>query len=766
VLAWLGGGFDKMVGGIIYVIFLALINLFSWIVGFAGALLNFVMKYTILDMTAVIKGGVGVSTTKYSGLTGLNVSWKIIRDLMNVAFVFLLIYEGIQLILDIGSLQNIKKLIFGIVLASLLINFSLFFTEVLIDASNIVTTGIYNSIIGPVPNGKDYGQFGISDAMMQALGLSSIWGDDGKGGVFVSPSLGDGPGQILISGVGLVSIMLVSAFIFFAVSIMFIVRFLTLIFLLMLSPIAYMGLALPSMRKYADEWWESLKGQLLFAPIYMVMTLIVLKMIASPGFITGASFAEVTNHDAKVPSTGYINLILNFVVIIGLLIASLVTSKKWASMGSKHIGTATKSLTSFAGGAVFGGAARLSRNTIGRAGNALANNEKVKDMAVNGNILTRNFAKAGIATGNKASTSTLDVRGSRVFETISKQAGMKDEFGKVDRKNDNFKKIRDEQIKKEVDDAKKYKPSDAAVDEAKARLDSREFKDAEEKRAKERKEYLESEAYLTSDEKRKETEMEDANRRDTISLRDNDIKIRSSEDSIKKLKDDERKQAEYIKNQLDMGLLSGDELKIQEKKKNEIKEKLKRKEQELELQEMQKKNLAEFIAKRELELKNIAHEKENYMSEEKKRLIAMAGGQKTKDDNGKVRKNSEGKVVDQYGNVVNENKIIESTYSQRLETRAKREEAGVAWRLSANTVGTPLSIIIPIKPKTKSDRSEIARQIRKLKSGKTPEQEAAEALNKLKKAAEAKGDKTFSTEEETPAQPVTPTPAEGTAPTS
>jgi hypothetical protein len=243
-------------------------------------------------------------------------------------------------------------------------------------------------------------------------------------------------------------------------------------------------------------------------------------------------------------------------------------------------------------------------------------------------------------------------------------------------------------------------------------------------------------------------------------------KIRSSEDSIKKLKDDERKQAEYIKNQLDMGLLSGDELKIQEKKKNEIKEKLKRKEQELELQEMQKKNLAEFIAKRELELKNIAHEKENYMSEEKKRLIAMAGGQKTKDDNGKVRKNSEGKVVDQYGNVVNENKIIESTYSQRLETRAKREEAGVAWRLSANTVGTPLSIIIPIKPKTKSDRSEIARQIRKLKSGKTPEQEAAEALNKLKKAAEAKGDKTFSTEEETPAQPVTPTPAEGTAPTS
>lgn len=164
-----GGLFELDVQGfllsILKGIVLAILWLLSWILWFSGVLLNYVMDYTIVKMSANI-----------SALPGINVSWKIIRDLMNVVFIFILVYEGILLIIDKGSLQSVKKFIFGVVMASLLINFSLFFTKVLIDASNIVTTGIYNSIIGPQPPSNKSKMYGLSDPVMESLGLSSIWG--------------------------------------------------------------------------------------------------------------------------------------------------------------------------------------------------------------------------------------------------------------------------------------------------------------------------------------------------------------------------------------------------------------------------------------------------------------------------------------------------------------------------------------------------------------------------------------------------------------
>ena len=67
----------------------------------------------------------------------VTVGWRIIRDLINVSFIFVLIYAGIRLILGLDS--GVKKTLVNIVLAALLMNFSLFFTKVIIDAGNIAT---------------------------------------------------------------------------------------------------------------------------------------------------------------------------------------------------------------------------------------------------------------------------------------------------------------------------------------------------------------------------------------------------------------------------------------------------------------------------------------------------------------------------------------------------------------------------------------------------------------------------------------------------
>ncbi|MFA5888725.1 MAG: hypothetical protein WC857_00625 [Candidatus Paceibacterota bacterium] len=429
---------------------MALIQLVSWLTGIAGMFLNFVLKYTIIDMSEHLKT-----------LTGINIAWKVVRDLINIVFIFLLVYEGIKMIIGLSDIDKIRKFVSMIVLASLLVNFSLFFTKVLIDASNIVTINIYQSILGPDANTKDYG---LSDPVMKAIGLQGIWDRNGE----ANPASDQGVAGVLIFGIGSISILLVAAFVFFAVAIIFVVRYITLIVLLMLSPVAYMGMALPFLKKYADDWWNSLNSQLLFPPIYMIMTWVVLTLMSSDGFIPQKSFKDLLLGGGAKPQPETMGIALNFAIIIGLLVFSLIIAKSTSTKGSKYIGDATGKLTAFAGGAVMGGTARLSRATLGRAGNNWANDEALKERAAQGGF-KGSVARMQLAAGNQMAKRSFDVRAVKVAGV---SAGSLADFGKVDSKKENFKAIREEQTKKAEEKMKQYKPNDAAYAEAKRKDDA------------------------------------------------------------------------------------------------------------------------------------------------------------------------------------------------------------------------------------------------------------------------------------------------------
>jgi hypothetical protein len=429
-----------------HAVFVAILTVMSWVLWLSGQILNYVLMYTIIGMK-----------TNLANLTGINIAWKLLRDLMNIAFIFMLVYEGILLIIQQGSTNNIKKFITGIVLASLLINFSLFFTKVLIDASNIVTIGFYNNILGNKAASENEG---LSNPIVKYLGLNTIYHKDGD------PSFGEGDGLpgIFIMGLGSGIVILVAAFIFFAVAILFTIRYVVLLVLLMLSPIAYMGMALPFMSGYAKDWWNTFKNQLLFPPIFMIMMWVIIILIKSPGFIKGSdsSFADLFSGSNKTGTGSNINLVFNFVVIIGLMITALITAKKTATQGSKVIGDATNKLSAYAGGVVAGGTARFSRNTVGRAGSAISNSEYLKDKEVNGNLVTRNLARYTRGSGTRAATSSFDVRATDQFKGLSKNSGF--DFGKApDPKKVNFQKDLENKAKKEADYAKTLKPTDDAL---------------------------------------------------------------------------------------------------------------------------------------------------------------------------------------------------------------------------------------------------------------------------------------------------------------
>lgn len=416
----LGFAAEKWVAPVLSWIFWLVQKILSFWMGLNGIILNWVLKVTVVDMSKNI-----------SNMIGINIVWKMVKDLMNIVFIFMLVYYGILLIIGQKSLDSIRSFIAMIILAALLVNFSLFFTKVLIDASNVVTIGFYKALVsnsggiqsgGTNPNtGNTDSISGLSNTFQQALNLQSFYDKESVQGN------GYGP---LIASLSASVLFFITGFIFFAISVMFVIRYVVLIILLALSPVAYMSMALPGIKGYASEWWKSLNGQLIFAPLFMIMMYITITLINSEGFIhpsaKGASWSGIqtaTESGAGVISGGSldssVSLIFNFAVIISLVVASLIVSKKYASQGSTYIGKATGNLTSFAGGALMGGAAAVGRRTVGAGASRLSQSQTFQDWA--GRSLIGEQALKGT---RYAASSNFDVRSSRLGSAVTKNTGV------------------------------------------------------------------------------------------------------------------------------------------------------------------------------------------------------------------------------------------------------------------------------------------------------------------------------------------------------
>jgi len=201
----------------------------GWILGLSGLLLTESLNFTVIGMS-----------DRINDLPALNDAWGAFRDLANIFFIFLILYIAIATILRLDNV-NTKKLLVQLVIVALLLNFSLFFTKVLIDASNILAIR-FHQVIADAGGGN-----GIAGAFMQKLGMQSF-ADPVGAAKFISEI--NGPINILLVGILSSVLFLVVAFVFGAMAIMLIARFIILIFLMILSPLAFISMALPNRKLF------------------------------------------------------------------------------------------------------------------------------------------------------------------------------------------------------------------------------------------------------------------------------------------------------------------------------------------------------------------------------------------------------------------------------------------------------------------------------------------------------------------------------------
>ncbi|MES3031447.1 MAG: hypothetical protein V4697_03485 [Patescibacteria group bacterium] len=255
----------------------------SYVLTLSGVILNMSVALT-MNIKAI-----------YQATPAIEQVWVVIRNISSIFIIFALVYISIRKILNVDS-PSLGTMIKNIVIAGLLINFSLFFTRVLIDGSNLISMQFYRAIAPRSQNvsltdkgsisgllANSFTDGGISDVFMQSLKLPKIY-NNGKG-VFAAGEGGTSFKILIASALGSV-LMIVAALSFFAAAIAFIIRLVILLLLMGFSPVFFVGMIFPDVQKnISGKWWGWLEQQLIFMPIYLLFMYVALRFIngATPG---------------------------------------------------------------------------------------------------------------------------------------------------------------------------------------------------------------------------------------------------------------------------------------------------------------------------------------------------------------------------------------------------------------------------------------------------------------------------------------------------
>lgn len=353
-------------------------SVFGFFLSVAGIILNYAINTFVIGFgTQFQDAGIGFV---------VNQSWAALRDIFNLVFIFGLVAIGFKMILRVND-SNSKRWLVMLILAALLVNFSLFITKFVIDFSNIVAVEIINEgLAGPDPvfrtQTNNSSRVDISMSMSEAMRLPTINNNSPQTINTINNSLTNEEiegraGWGLIFGTMIVYI--VATFVFLAAAILLIIRAAVLIILMIVSPFLFIGMVFPSLQSSATKLWKMLFSRAFFAPIYILFLYITLTL--TDRFVTAVSTGNngpnIGGAMAGLTEQTISNTFGPFLIIVVLLMISLVAAQKIGAEGGGHAVSMGKSTMNYGRKKVVGGAAtqtagRGARYASGVAGRNLS----------------------------------------------------------------------------------------------------------------------------------------------------------------------------------------------------------------------------------------------------------------------------------------------------------------------------------------------------------------------------------------------------------
>lgn len=293
-----------------------------------GLLFNFVVDQLVVNMGHFITS---------SSSSGIQTAWRIVRDLANIGIIGGLIATAIGTILQIAN-YSANKFLARLIIAALLVNFSYFFAGAIIDSSNYLATQFYTNLI--CGSAAECSNTTIAGTFQDIVNIQAVQSLQNTGSQVAQSVQTNSPGLMangalkdLLSYVLFLVMILVTIFVFFSAIVLLLGRFVSLVFILITSPIGIAASAIPGVQKYAREWWDILFSQAFFAPIYFLMLGFSFTILRE--FSNTNAFSSI---DANNPGAADMGTILNFIVATTFMILSLRLARQMSKEGEKYLG--------------------------------------------------------------------------------------------------------------------------------------------------------------------------------------------------------------------------------------------------------------------------------------------------------------------------------------------------------------------------------------------------------------------------------------------
>ncbi|MFH0906846.1 MAG: hypothetical protein V1829_01175 [bacterium] len=308
----------------------------------------------------------------------VKIGWGIVRDLTNMFFILVLLIIAFASILRIEQ-YGVKQILWKLVVAALLINFSLVLAGPIIDFSQVLTMFFLEQ-----SGGEDF-----TERIAIALTLSKFIPTEMKNCAQWSDcSILNPPCKLLcirdhplnsnrrnicneqcntvhcktcdsweaitsieeykwtdpeadksnmIMGLLMAIVFsMVAIFCFFAFAFFLIIRILYLWFLLILAPIVWLAWVLPATKKYFTDWWNMLFKWSFFAPIYMFFVYLALRSYKTLLSVEMIDQAMGQNNTATIlPTLLQPQNFLQFILVLGILVGGLIVAQKMSVYGAK-----------------------------------------------------------------------------------------------------------------------------------------------------------------------------------------------------------------------------------------------------------------------------------------------------------------------------------------------------------------------------------------------------------------------------------------------
>jgi len=289
---------------------------FTWVTNYLLRMANGVLGW-VTDPNFITDAG------GYTQNTLVQEGWHITRDLVNMFFILIMVGIGIATILRVKGYE-IKKLLPKAIIIILLINFTPIICGLIIDASNILTNFFLSA--GSRGMGEMINRI---EAPQSSIG-GQIWS-------FVKGAATGNYEKMafaIFHSLVTLTFNIIASFVLLALSVLFLMRYIMLWILVILSPLAFFCYILPNTKKIWTMWWNQFIQWCFIgigAAFFLYLTQRIVDIIGDGKFITSPSAGETQMGDTGLA------IVFLYLIPLVFLAAGYMATTMFAPTGAKQI---------------------------------------------------------------------------------------------------------------------------------------------------------------------------------------------------------------------------------------------------------------------------------------------------------------------------------------------------------------------------------------------------------------------------------------------